>query len=397
MTRRDYDMVLFGATGFTGRLVATHLARRTSGTTLRWAIAGRSRERLEAVAADLPGADPAIEVVDLADGEAVRSVTARTAVVATTVGPYMRLGEPIVAACVDTATDYADITGEPGFVAVVRDRYGQAAHDAGIRLVTCCGFDSVPHDLGARFTAEQLPQDADLRVRGYVWTRARFSGGTAHSALEAVASRRTGGAGRPAPGAPQVRKVRSLAPRIHRAADGLTGYGVPLPTVDPAIVLRSARSLPGYGRSFAYGHYALLERLPTAVAGVVGAGLFATAAILPPTRALMRHVLPAAGDGPSEAVRTRSRFSVTFVGEGGGQRVVTRVAGGDPGYDETARMLGEAALSLAQDARGEHVGAVTPAMALGDAYRRRLQDQGMRFEVLGSDDEAADPDPADGA
>lgn len=397
MTTRDYDVVLFGATGFTGRLTAAHLARRTAGTTVRWAVAGRSRERLEAVVADLPGDGPAIEVVDLTDAEALRSLTARAAVVATTIGPYMRLGEPVVAACVDTATDYADITGEPGFVAMVRDRYGQAAHEAGIRLVSCCGFDSVPHDLGAQFTAEQLPQDADLQVRGYVWTRARFSGGTAHSALEAVASRRTGGAGRPAPGAPEVRPVRSLAPRVHRAVAGLAGYGVPLPTVDPAIVLRSARALPGYGRSFAYGHYALLERLPTAIAGVVGAGLFATAAILPPTRALLRRVLPAAGDGPSEAVRSRSRFSVTFVGEGGGERVVTRVAGGDPGYDETAKMLGEAALSLAQDGPGGHAGAVTPAMALGAAYRRRLQDQGMRFEVLGPTDEVGDPDPTTGS
>ena len=393
MTDRDYDLVLFGATGFTGRLVAAHLARRTSGTTVRWAIAGRSRDRLEAVARDLPGAGPAIEVVELADADALRAVTARTAVVATTIGPYMRLGEPIVAACVDTATEYADITGEPGFVAMVRDRYGEAAYEAGIRLVTCCGFDSVPHDLGAQFTAEHLPQDADLKVRGYVWTRARFSGGTAHSALEAVASRRTGGAGRAAHGAPEVRRVRSVAPRVHRAVAGLTGYGVPLPTVDPAIVLRSARALPGYGRSFAYGHYALLERLPTAVAGVIGAGLFAAAAILPPTRVLMRHVLPAAGDGPSEAVRARSRFSVTFVGEGGGRRVVTRVSGGDPGYDETAKMLGEAALSLAQDGPGAYAGAVTPAMALGESYRRRLQDQGMRFEVLGATDDVGDPDP----
>ncbi|MBS3941275.1 MAG: saccharopine dehydrogenase NADP-binding domain-containing protein [Actinobacteria bacterium] len=382
MTDRDYDVVLFGATGFTGRLTAAHLARRTSGTTLRWAVAGRSRERLEALAAELPGEGPAIEVVDLADADGLRALTARTGVVATTVGPYMRLGEPIVAACVDTGTDYADITGEPGFVAMVRDRYGEAAHEAGIRLVTCCGFDSVPHDLGAQFTAGQLPQDADLQVRGYVWTRARFSGGTAHSALEAVATRRTGGAGRAAPGAPHLRRVRSIPPRVHRATAGLTGYGVPLPTVDPAIVLRSARALPGYGRSFAYGHYALLERLPTAVAGVVGAGLFAAAAILPPTRVLMRHLLPAAGDGPSEAVRARSRFSVTFVGDGGGERVVTRVSGGDPGYDETARMLGEAALSLAQDARSEYAGALTPAMALGTSYRRRLEDQGMRFEVL---------------
>ncbi|MFA9430641.1 trans-acting enoyl reductase family protein [Egicoccus sp. AB-alg2] len=383
MSDRDYDVVLFGATGFTGRLVAAHLARRVTGTTTRWAVAGRDRSRLQRLVAELPGDPPAIEVVDLADDAGLRALTARTTVVATTIGPYARLGEPIVAACVDTGTDYADITGEPGFVALVRDRYGEAAHRAGVRLVTCCGFDSVPHDLGAQFTAALLPQDAELEVRGYVEANARFSGGTAHSALEAVASRRLGGAGRPGPGAPELRPVRALPPRVHRAVDGVvTGYGVPLPTVDPAIVLRSARALPGYGASFAYGHYAAIRHLPVAAAGVVGAGLFATAAALPPTRVLLRRVLPAAGDGPSEAVRARSRFAVTFVGRGDGQQVVTRVSGGDPGYDETARMLGEAALSLAQDGRGELAGALTPAMALGHHYRTRLTHQGLRFEVL---------------
>ncbi|MFA9446638.1 trans-acting enoyl reductase family protein [Egicoccus sp. AB-alg6-2] len=385
MSERDYDVVLFGATGFTGRLVAAHLARRATGTTIRWAIAGRSAERLAAVAAELPGEAPGIEVVDLDDESGLRRLTARTRVVATTVGPFARLGEPLVAACVDTVTDYADITGEPGFVALVRDRYGEVANEAGVRLVSCCGFDSVPHDLGAQFTASLLPQDADLEVRGYVWTRARFSGGTAHSALEAIASRRIGGAGRPAAGAPQLRRVRGLPPLIHRAPVELDGYGVPLPTVDPAIVLRSARALPGYGHAFAYGQYALLERLPVALAGVIGASAFATAAVLPPTRVLLRKVLPAAGRGPSEAVRARSRFCVTFVGEGGGQRVVTRVSGGDPGYDETARMLGEAALSLAQDAHGELFGALTPAMALGERYRSRLEAQGLPFEVLATD------------
>ncbi|GGI09656.1 saccharopine dehydrogenase family protein [Egicoccus halophilus] len=390
MNDRDYDLVLFGATGFTGRLVAGHLARRTAGTTVRWAVAGRSRDRLRALADELAGRAPAVEVVDLDDTDGLRRLTARTAVVASTAGPFVRLGEPLVAACVDTTTDYADITGEPGFVALVRDRYGQPALDAGVRLVTCCGFDSVPHDLGARFTAGLLPQDTEVSVRAYVRADARFSGGTAHSALDAIASRRIGDAGRPAPGAPSLRRVHGLALRPHRAPADLDGYGVPLPTVDPAIVLRSARALPGYGRSFGYGHYALVGNLPLAAAGLAGASVFGVAAALPPTRTLLRKLLPAAGTGPSAERRARSSFSVTFVGKGGGHTVVTRVSGGDPGYDETARMLGEAALSLAQDDAGELTGALTPAMALGEPYRTRLEHQGLAFDVLAAaDDDAA--------
>ena len=388
---RPFDVVLLGATGFTGGLTARHLARRLAGTTTRWAIAGRNRAKLEAVAATLPGDAPAIEVVDLGDAAGLAALAGRTRVVATTVGPYADHGEPVVAACVAAGTEYADITGEPAFVARILERYDADARDRGIRLVSCCGFDSVPHDLGVRFTVGLLPDDAPLTVRGYVQADARFSGGTARSALGAIASGQvssprargadgSGGRDRPA----DVREVRSLPMRVHRIdADArVRGYGVPLPTIDPAIVLRSAAALDGYGSRFRYGHYARVRRLPTVAAGVVGVGAFGVLASLPPTRAVLERVLPEAGEGPSAERRARSTFAVTFVGSGGGRQVVTRVSGGDPGYDETAKMLGEAALSLAEDPRNGAVGAVTPAQALGEPYQHRLQDQGLRFEVL---------------
>lgn len=380
---RTYDVVLLGATGFTGELVAAHLARRLAGTTTRWAIAGRSQERLQAVADRLPaGATaPELEVVDLGDERGLRQLTASTVALATTVGPFAALGEPVVAACVDTATEYADITGEPAFVARVLERYDEPATAAGVRLVSCCGFDSVPHDLGVALTVGQLPDDAPLTVRGYVEADARFSGGTAHSALQAIASRqlpstRVRGA--------RAREVRGLPTRLHRipAAAGVDGFGVPLPTIDPAIVLRSAATEDGYGLRFRYGHFARVRTLPAVAGGVAGVGAFAALASLPPTRRLLERLIPEQGDGPSAERRARSRFAVTFLGTGGGREVVARVSGGDPGYDETAKMLGEAALSLAQDASTGATGAVTPVQALGVAYRRRLESQGLTFEIL---------------
>jgi short subunit dehydrogenase-like uncharacterized protein len=379
---RTYDVVLLGATGFTGGLVARHLARRLSSTTTRWAIAGRSADKLEALAADLPGGAPAIEVVDVTDGDGLTALARRTSVLATTVGPYAEHGEPVVAACVEAGTDYADITGEPGFVDRVRARYDAPAREAGVRLVSCCGFDSVPHDLGVAFTVAELPDDAPLTVRGYVEADARFSGGTARSALEAIASRQVP---RSRLDGDTRREVRSLPLRVHRIdreAAGIDGYGVPLPTIDPSIVLRSAATLDGYGSRFRYGHYARVRHLPMVAAGIVGVGTFGALAAMPPTRAVLGKVLPASGEGPSEQRRARSTFAVTFVGTGGGRQVVTRVSGGDPGYDETAKMLGEAALALAQDAPGPSTGAVTPAQGLGSGYRDRLVTQGLRFEVL---------------
>jgi short subunit dehydrogenase-like uncharacterized protein len=375
---RTYAVALLGATGFTGRLTAAHLARRLAGTTTRWAIAGRDRAKLEALRAELPG-DPAIEVADVGDPDSLVALARTTDVLASTVGPYARFGEPVVAACVEAGTEYADITGEPGFVARIRDHHDEAARVAGIRLVSCCGFDSVPHDLGVRFTVAHLPDDAPTTVRGYVHASARFSGGTAASALDAVSRRQLPRLGRSDDRA--VREVAALAPRIHRVPD-LDAWGVPLPTIDPLIVLRSARELPGYGERFRYGHFAEIGSLPAAAAAIAGVGGMAAMASLPPTRALLHRLLPDPGEGPSAERRARSRFRVTFVGVAGGQQVVTRVSGGDPGYDETAKMLGEAALSLAQDARPDVAGHLTPAVALGGHYQTRLEHQGLRFEVL---------------
>jgi short subunit dehydrogenase-like uncharacterized protein len=376
---RTYAVVLLGATGFTGRLTAAHLARRLAGTTTRWAIAGRDRGKLEALRDELPG-EPGVEIADVTDAASLLALARTTDVLATTVGPYARFGEPVVEACVEAGTEYADITGEPGFVARIRDRFDGPAREAGIRLVSCCGFDSVPHDLGARFTVQHLPDDASTTVRGYVHATGRFSGGTAASALDAISRRafpRAGGRG----GRAQVREVASVSPRVHRVRE-LDAWGVPLPTIDPAIVLRSARELDGYGERFRYGHFAEVGSLPVAAAGIATVGGMAVLASVPPTRSLLQRLLPAPGEGPSEERRARSRFRVTFLGGAGAQRVVTRVSGGDPGYDETAKMLGEAALSLAQDARGDAAGHVTPAIAFGEHYQARLEHQGITFEVL---------------
>ncbi len=376
MNDRSYDLVLLGATGFTGGLVAEHLARRLADTDTSWAIAGRNQAKLTALAERLPG-EVGTEVVDVGDLVGLLELAERTRVIATTVGPFARHGELVAQACVRAGTHYADITGEPAFVDLLRARYDADARRRGVALVSCCGFDSVPHDLGVRDTVALLPDDAPLTVRAYVRSDARLSGGTALSGLEAIASRALP---RPEKRRDGGREVSSLPVRVHRV-DELDAWGVPLPTIDPVIVLRSARELDGYGSSFRYGHFARVARLPSVIGGVAGVGVLAGLASFGPTRSLLSRMLPDPGSGPSAERRARSFFEVTFLGEGGGQRAATRVSGGDPGYDETAKMLGEAALTLAQHG-AQASGAVTPAIGLGAPYRARLSDQGLRFEAL---------------
>ncbi len=393
-------MVVFGATGFTGGLTADYLAR-TAPPGLRWALAGRSPDRLAAVRARLAEVDPALAVLPLLTAHAddpvsLAAVARRTRVVATTVGPYLQHGEPLVAACAAAGTDYADLTGEPEFV----DRMYLAHHDtasrSGARLVHACGFDSVPHDLGVQLTVEHLPEGVPLRVRGLVRSSAAFSGGTAASALGAVSRPRQARAARAARRASEPLPARRVSLRTgglhHDRQRGL--WLVPLPTIDPLVVARSARALERYGPDFGYAHYAAVRRLPVLLLGggtVAGLGL---AAQVPPLRRLLAAGLRP-GQGPSEQRRARSWFSVTFVGRGGGRLVVVEVSGGDPGYTETATMLGESALSLALDDNPRTAGQVTTAEAMGARLRHRIERAGLRFEVHSEVDDPDGPPVAD--
>ncbi len=386
---RQYDLALFGATGFTGGLTARYLAENAPEG-LRWALVGRNRGKLEAVRSQLEGilpdgaTAPDLLEADAAEGSALAKVAEAAKVVITTVGPYALYGEPLVAACAAAGTDYVDLTGEPEFVDRMWLGYHEQAKRSGARLIHCCGFDSIPHDLGAYFTVKQLPEGVPLTINGYVRAGGQFSGGTFHSAVNAVArARRTISAARQrrqAEPRPQGRKVHSAPPRLRRDAK-LGGWVTPMLTVDGPIVRRSGAALERYGPDFSYGHNFVAPSLAALAAIAAGFGVVALMAPLSPTRKLLLKV-KSPGDGPSEAVRAKSWFKVTFVGEGGGERVVTEVSGGDPGYSETAKMLAESGLCLAFDELPQTAGQVTTAQAMGDALLLRLQRAGMSFRVL---------------
>jgi saccharopine dehydrogenase (NAD+, L-glutamate forming) len=385
---RPFDLVLFGATGFTGGLTAEYLARNAPDR-CRWALVGRSLPKLEKVRARLVEIDPALAelpllVADAGDPASLRAVAEQARVVITTVGPYTEHGEPLVAACAEAGTDYVDLTGEPEFVDRMYVAHHARAVETGARIVHACGFDSIPHDLGVLFTVEQLPAGEPIRMRGFVRSNATFSGGTFASALTAMSRARQMkqalAARRKVEGRPEGRKVRTVAKRPHFDQDaGL--WLVPLPTLDPFVVRRSAAALEQYGPDFEYGHYAGVKRLPVMAGGIAGVGMLAAAAQVGPLRRQLLKRVPA-GEGPSEERRAKSWFTVSFIAEAGGRTVRTRVSGGDPGYDETAKMLAESALCLAFDDNPRSAGQVTTAVAMGDQLITRLVKAGMKFEVL---------------
>jgi len=399
-SKREYDVVLFGATGYTGQLVAAHLLSRAQGA--RLAFAGRNREKLQRVAAELGRPEMPLLVGDSADPSFVSHMAQRAAVICTTVGPYSRYGETLVAACADTGTSYCDLTGEVHFVRHMIDRYEARARQSGARIVHSCGFDSIPSDLGTFFLQDQ----AGTRFHGVCdEVRARVlkmrggsSGGTVASAMEVLNATLKDAA---------LRKLL-LQPYCLNPAGEQSGPDAPdalKPQQDPDFgwtapfimaacntrIVRRTNAVLGYpyGRGFRYDEAIATGKgakgfvAAIGVSAAVGA-MFAGLA-LPPLRALSQRVLPKPGEGPTPAQRDAGYFVYELLGTRGTERIRVRVsADKDPGYGATAKMLGESALCLALDAERLPVqgGSWTPASAMGMALVPRLNEVGVRFEVV---------------
>jgi short subunit dehydrogenase-like uncharacterized protein len=399
-TRRELDIVVFGATGFTGKLVAEYLAEKRTG--LRCALAGRNAQKLEAVRAELAAIDPAardwpIVVGDALDRSDVEAMVKETRVVCTTVGPYARLGRGLVAACARSGTSYCDLAGEPLFLRESIDDNHDVATRTGARIVHACGFDSLPSDLGVfllhRHFAERGDRlaEAHLRVLGM---KGGPSGGTLASAMD-TAARAADPANRRKLGDPYL-LLPDGAPRGADRRDqtsvrfdentGVWTGPFVMAAINTRVVRRSA-ALLGYGDGFRYDEATETgsgaRGFLSAVALTAGLGAAAVMLSTPPTRKLAARFLPQPGEGPSRATRESGFFRIAVHGvAASGARATTLVVGTrDPGYGETAKMLGESTLCLAVDALTSGGGVTTPAAAMGDALVARLRAAGMTWEV----------------
>ena len=402
---RQLDVVVYGATGFVGRLTAEYLAR-TAPDGLRVGIAGRSADRLARVKEELgaPAAEWDAIVADSQDAAAVTELARRAKVVATTVGPYRRYGMPLVGACAANGTHYADLTGEVLFMRETAERFHDAAAETGARIVHACGFDSIPSDLGVLLLHEAAQADGagELEDTTYVVRSLKggASGGTLESMKGQLAEMRD----------PQQRRIvndpYALSPdrdaepdlgdeRDSRGVEHSDELGAWLgPFVMAGTntrVVRRSNALLGhaYGRRFRYrevmsfgeGHVGRAKALGT----VGGLGALVASLSFPPTRKVLDRVLPSPGEGPSEQARRNGFFKIEIHARtSSGKRYVAKLsAQGDPGYAATSVMLGESAVCLARD--GEHLpdraGVLTPATAMGTALAERLRAAGQTYEA----------------
>ena len=400
--RRELDLVLMGATGFTGRLVATHLTRHAPGTH-RIGIAGRSISRLREVRDQLGARASQWELieVDSSDNDRLRQMAARTRSIGSTAGPFDAIGLPLVHACVAEATDYADITGETTFIRQSIDLAHERAVANGTRIVHACGFDSVPSDLGTQFLASSIgePLARASLVTGEII--GGFSGGTVASMVAIVDRARRDPEARTLLSDPYALSPnQSIEPNLGNQTDFFA------PGFDPFTgrmlapflmapintrVVRRSNSLQQwiYGKSLRYSEAMGMPDGPTGrlmgfglLAGIAGLG---AALAVPPLAHLVERILPKSGEGPSPDLQRRGRFSLTIHGEavGSGRRGRVVVTGdGDPGYSATSRMFGEALLLLSEDDRVDSstsAGVLTPATAFGAALRERLLTRGFTF------------------
>lgn len=404
---RDIDIALFGASGFVGRLTAGHLATHAPEG-VRIALAGRSLERLREVRDELGVTWPLL-AVDAGDRQALTNLARRSRVVATTVGPYVRHGLPLVEACAAAGSHYADLTGEVLFVRESIDRCHEVARRTGAKIVHSCGFDSIPSDLGVLETSRRSAADGageltrtTLHVRSL---RGGFSGGTIDSLRQQAIMARTDPAARaviadpyslvPSPASPE----EATAPRgrpglgrlthslpVRRAQDGQWTGPFVMASYNTRVVRRSNALLDGsYGRRFRYAEVTDFGRSPTSPLLAWGAsvGLLAVVAGMSftPTRWVLDRLLPSPGEGPSEQTRARGRFRIEIDASttSGAHYRTTVAADADPGYDGTAIMLGQAALCLAldDDRLPPLAGVVTPASGLGQPLVERLRAAGF--------------------
>lgn len=406
MEAREFDVVVWGASGFTGRLVADHLLTQYGiDGELRWALGGRSAARLEAVRAEL-GANAAgltILTADIEDAASLATLVERTRVICTTVGPYALYGSALLAACAAAGTHYCDLTGEVQWMRRMIDAYHDTARQTGARIVHTCGFDSIPSDLGVfdlqRVFRERFGRAAErIAFRGLEF-RGGFSGGTVASMLNMLDE---------VDRDPSIDAVLTDPYGLNPAGErhGLDAPEQRLPTFDverrawltPFVmgaintkVVRRTNALLGYpyGHDFRYDEATVVPHglwgFPAALAMSVASAAGMAAMRVPPVRRFIGKRLPQPGEGPSAATRESGYYLLELTGStraSNAERLTLRIRGDrDPGYGSTARMLGESAVCLAQDALDSPGGVLTPASAMGSALVRRLTARaGISFE-----------------
>tara|TARA_Y100000768_G_scaffold244151_1_gene185029 strand:- start:766 stop:1944 length:1179 start_codon:yes stop_codon:yes gene_type:complete len=389
---RKYEIIVYGATGFTGQICCKYL--RDNYKDLTWAMSGRNLEKLEQIKSEL-NLDCDIVVADGADLEALRSLTSQTKVILSTAGPFARYGSMLVQACVENETHYTDITGENHWVRGLIDKHHAEAASKGIRIIPSCGYDSVPSDIGAFYTITQFNKPVS-RVDVYHEAQGGASGGTTETifTMDGLSKEmRDPFVLNPAESVSDEQREKSKDGFVIKQVEGLEGWsGIGMMAVANTRVVRRSAALMAenqkpYGNNFTFGEHGLFSTKRMARLASY-ASILAFIIIGTPLKRLVRPFLLKPGEGPSQETQDKGWFRATFVAysDDNERKICSMYGSGDPGYKSTAKMVCESALALAKsnDLPGgsEYGGVLTSAVGLGDVLVQRLKDAEIEFKVI---------------
>jgi len=389
---RKYEIIVYGATGFTGQICCKYL--RDNYKDLVWAMAGRNKEKLDQIKSDF-NLECDVVVADGGDLEGLKSLASLTKVVLSTAGPFARYGSLLVQACVENGTHYTDITGENHWVKGLINKHHEEAASKGTRIIPSCGYDSIPSDIGAYFTVSQFNKPVS-RVDVYQEALGGASGGTTETMFTMDGlnkEMRDPFVLNPEETVSEEQREKSkdgFSIEQVEGIDGWTGMGL-MAVANTRVVRRSAalmeQNQKPYGNSFTFGEHGLFSTKRMARLASYGL-LMAFLVISTPIKHLVRPFLPKPGEGPSQAQQDNGWFRSTFVAqsEDGERKICTMYGSGDPGYKSTAKLVCESALALAKsdDLPGgnEYGGVLTSAVGLGEVLIDRLKKAEIEFKVL---------------
>ena len=390
---KDYDIVIYGATGFTGKLCAKYLSENTND--INWAIAGRNKEKLEDVKKEF-SLDVDIFIAESNDEKALDNITQNTKVVLSTAGPFHRYSSNLVKSCVKNSSDYVDITGEFFWIREMIDLHHEEASSKGVRIVPACGYDSIPSDLGTFFASTKINEPIK-RIESFHAGQGGVSGGTTETGfsmgdLKLGKKMNDPFVLNPEKSVSKEQKLLgsdSVGLKKNNLINSWTGPFI-MAVSNTRVVRRSAALLElnqeGYGVNFTYQEHAFYKKFSTALLVTFVTLLFGLI-LSTPLRKLVRPLLPKPGEGPSKETMENGFFDSFFSAEvDSGEKKLFRVHGkGDPGYKVTSKFVCESALTLIKERKklpgGQGYGGVlTPASGLGQPLIDRLSSNGVNFE-----------------
>ena len=371
MVEKEYDLIIHGATGFTGQLICDYLYKHNDSKLIKWAISGRNTSKLEPISKKY---NVDLFQVDSFENKALDLITSKAKVIISVVGPYAIYGKQLIESCVNNNCHYLDITGESSFVQYVKNKYSKKAIETNTILINCCGFESIPSDIGTYYSIKELNEE-NIDIKCYMKTKGQISGGTWASFLNISNGEKI------------KKKIQNNKPKKQGTKNKILFYNKELkkwalifPDVDQYIIRRSSKLIDGYGENVRFVKYMLFKSLFKVAALLIPLFFILILAKFKFSKKWLESFIPS-GTGPSKEARAKHWFEYILVGKTEKQKIITTVSGGDPGYGETSKFVTEMGLALIldKDQLSHKKGVLTPAACAGDVILKRLQAAGIKF------------------